>query len=104
MQAIADAEAKANKTPKITIEPWDYRFYADKVRKAKYDLDESEVKPYLQLDKLTQGMFWAAGQLYYLAFEDITGTPPVSDPIIRTFAVHTLKTQAILDDFSLATF
>src|SRR3546814_4396351 len=44
MQAIADAEAKANKTPKITIEPWDYRFYAEKVRKAKYDLDESEVR------------------------------------------------------------
>src|SRR3546814_15656698 len=44
MQAIADAEAKANKTPKITIEPWDYRFYAEKVRKAKYDLDESDVK------------------------------------------------------------
>src|SRR3546814_6176895 len=45
MQAIADAEAKANKTPKITIKPWDYRFYAEKVCKDKYDLDESEVKP-----------------------------------------------------------
>src|SRR3546814_1435207 len=56
MQAIADAEAKANKTPKITIEPWDYRFYAEKVRKDKYDLDESEVKPYLQLHKLVDGI------------------------------------------------
>src|SRR3546814_17025526 len=80
MQAIADAEAKANKTPKITIEPWDYRFYAEKVRKAKYDLDESEVKPYLQLDKLTQGMFWAAGQLYDLGFKENTGTITVFDP------------------------
>src|SRR3546814_7600271 len=74
MQAIADAEAKANKTPKITIEPWDYRFYAEKVRKDKYDLDESEVKPYLQLDKLTQGMFWAAGPLADLGFQENTRT------------------------------
>src|SRR3546814_18282530 len=93
MQAIADAEAKANKTPKITIEPWDYRFYAEKGRKAKYDLDESEVKPYLQLDKLTQGMFWAAGQLYDLGFKENTGTIPVFDPKVRTFEVYNLKTN-----------
>jgi peptidyl-dipeptidase Dcp len=58
MQGIADAEGG------FKIEPWDYRFYAEKVRKAKYDLDMNEVKPYLQLDKLREGMFWAAGQLY----------------------------------------
>ena len=50
MQAIADKEGAS-----ITIEPWDYRYYAEKVRKAKYDLDENEVKPYLQLDKLREG-------------------------------------------------
>src|SRR5262249_35995659 len=59
MQALADAE-KAG----ITIAPWDYRYYAEKVRKAKYDLDENEIKPYLQLEKLREGVFWAAGQLY----------------------------------------
>ena len=48
MQAIADARKGAG----ITIEPWDYRYYAEKVRKAKYDLDSDEVKQYLQLDKL----------------------------------------------------
>jgi len=58
MQAVADAEGAG-----IRIEPWDYRYYAEKVRKAKYDLDENEVKPYLQLDRLRDGMFWVAGQL-----------------------------------------
>nr|WP_313906798.1 M3 family metallopeptidase [Sphingopyxis sp. P1IMeth2] len=92
MQAIADAEAKAGKGPKITIEPWDYRFYAEKVRKAKYDLDESEVKPYLQLDKLRDAMFWSAGQLYDLGFRENTGTIPVFDPKVKTFEVYNLKT------------
>ena len=50
MQAIADREGAG-----ITIEPWDYRYYAEKVRKAKYDLDENEVKPYLQLEQAARG-------------------------------------------------
>ena len=105
MQAIADAEAKAGKGPKITIEPWDYRYYAEKVRKAKYDLDESEVKPYLQLDKLRDAMFWEAGQLYDLGFRENTGTIPVFDPKVKTFEVYNLKTNAnvgvlYLDNFA----
>ncbi|WP_163434396.1 M3 family metallopeptidase, partial [Escherichia coli] len=60
-QALADREGAG-----ITIEPWDYRFYAEKVRKAKYDLDESEVKPYLELGNILQGAFYAAGRLYDL--------------------------------------
>lgn len=70
MQKVADAE-KAG----ITIEPWDYRFYAEKVRKARYDLDENEIKPYLQLDKLVEGMFWAAGQTYGFMFKKVEGLP-----------------------------
>ncbi|MGE0759645.1 MAG: M3 family metallopeptidase, partial [Pirellulaceae bacterium] len=66
MQEIADAE-KAG----ITIEPWDYRYYAEKVRKAKYDLDFNQVKPYLQLEKLREGMMWAAGELYGLRFRPV---------------------------------
>jgi len=93
MQAIADADAKAGKGPKLTIEPWDYRFYAEKVRKAKYDLDESEVKPYLQLDKLRDAMFWSAGQLYDLGFRENTGKIPVFDPKVKTFEVYNLKTN-----------
>ena len=51
------------------IEPWDYRFYAEKVRKAKYDLDENELKPYFQLDKLKGGLFFMANQLYGFDFK-----------------------------------
>ena len=70
MQALATTEGA-----KITIEPWDYRFYAEKVRKAKYDLDENELKPYMQLEKLREGMFWAAGELYGFQFTPVTGVP-----------------------------
>ena len=70
MQAIADKEGA-----KIKIEPWDYRYYAEKVRKAKYDLDQNEVKPYLQLEKLREGMFWVAGQLFGFTFTPVEGVP-----------------------------
>ena len=70
MQAVADSENAG-----ITIEPWDYRYYAEKVRKAKYDLDFNEVKPYLQLDKLREAMMWAATQLYGLQFSPVSGVP-----------------------------
>ena len=70
MQAIADEEGA-----KIKIEPWDYRYYAEKVRKAKYDLDFNQVKPYLQLEKLRDAMMWAATQLYGLHFQQVSGVP-----------------------------
>jgi peptidyl-dipeptidase Dcp len=85
MQALADGEAKSGGT-KITIEPWDYRYYAEKVRKAKYDLDTNAVKPYLQLEKLREGMFWMAGQLFGFEFKPITGVP-VALPEIRVWEV-----------------
>jgi peptidyl-dipeptidase Dcp len=70
MQALADTEGA-----KIKIEPWDYRYYAEKVRKAKYDLDQNEVKPYLQLEKLREGMFWVAGQLFGFTFTPVESVP-----------------------------
>jgi peptidyl-dipeptidase Dcp len=81
MQAIADKQGAG-----IKIAPWDYRYYAEKVRKAKYDLDESEIKPYLQLEKLREGMFWVAGQLFGLRFSPVTGVP-VAQPDVRVFEV-----------------
>jgi peptidyl-dipeptidase Dcp len=81
MQKVADAE-KAG----IKIAPWDYRFYAEKVRKAKYDLDESAIKPYLQLDKIREGMFWAAGQVHGMEFKEVSGLP-VAQKDIRVFDV-----------------
>jgi len=76
MQAIIDAEKGGFK-----LQPWDYRFYAEKVRKAKYDLDMNEVKPYMQLEKLREGMFWAAGQLYGFEFKQISGVPVYHEDI-----------------------
>lgn len=65
---------------------WDYRFYAEKVRKAKYDLDQNEVKPYLQLEKLREGMFWVAGELFNLDFKQVTNVP-VYHPDVRVWEV-----------------
>lgn len=70
MQAIADKDGAG-----VKIAPWDYRFYAEKVRAARYDLDMNAVKPYLQLEKLREGMFWSAGQMYGLTFSQISNVP-----------------------------
>ena len=70
MQALADKEGA-----KITIEPWDYRYYAEKVRKAKYDLDQNEVKQYLQLDKVRDAMFFVAGEVFNFNFTPVTSVP-----------------------------
>ena len=81
MQKIADSE-KAN----IKIEPWDYRYYSEKVRKAKYDLDENEVKPYMQLEKMREGMFWMAGELFNFSFTEVKDVP-VFHPDVRVWRV-----------------
>ena len=75
-EEVADMQAYADMAgDKITIEPWDYKFYAEKVRKEKYDLDQNEVKEYLQLDKLKEGMYWVAGQIFNLSFDKLQGIP-----------------------------
>jgi peptidyl-dipeptidase Dcp len=86
-QEVADMQAVANKEgAKFKIAPWDYRYYAEKVRKAKYDLDQNEVKPYLQLEKLREGMFWVAGELFGFVFEPVSGVP-VYHPDVRVWEV-----------------
>ncbi|WP_397576741.1 M3 family metallopeptidase [Sphingorhabdus sp.] len=85
-EEVADMQAIAN-ADNITIAPWDYRFYAEKVRKAKYDLDQEAVKPYFQLDNMVAAMFDAAGKLYGMSFSENTGTVPVFEPKVRTFEV-----------------
>jgi peptidyl-dipeptidase Dcp len=87
MQAIADKENTG-----IKIEPWDYRFYAEKVRKARFDLDQNEVKPYLQLDKLREGIFWVAGALFNFNFTPVTNVP-VYHPDVRVWEVTDKKTK-----------
>jgi len=83
MQAIADKEG-AN----IKIAPWDYRYYAEKVRKDKYDLDSDEVKQYLQLDKLTDAMIYVAGELFNYNFTPVPeGSVPVFHPDVNVWEV-----------------
>ena len=83
MQAVAD-ELGHN----ITIEPWDYRYYAEKVRKKKYDLDSNEVKQYLQLDNLREAMFFVAGELFNFQFTALPeGTVPVYHPDVKVWEV-----------------
>jgi len=86
MQAIVDREAAAAGTESFAIAPWDYRYYAEKVRQAKYDLDTNAVKPYLQLEKLREGMFWVAGELFDFRFEPIADVPVVH-PEVRVWEV-----------------
>lgn len=89
MQEVADAEGAD-----ITIAPWDYRFYAEKVRKAKYDLDSNEVKQYLQLDKLREAMFMVAGELFGFRFEPVPdGSVPVFHEDVRVWEVTDKDTQ-----------
>lgn len=99
MQAVANAE-KAG----LTIEPWDYRFYAEKVRKAKYDLDEAEIKPYLELNNMVSAAFYAAGRLYDLDFKENTGEVPVFNPDVRTFVVTDRRNGSNVGLFYLDNF
>ena len=83
IQKIADAEGAG-----ITIEPWDYRYYMEKLRKDRYALDSDEVKQYLQLDKLREAMFFVAGELFDFGFTPIVdGSVSVWHPDVRVWKV-----------------
>jgi peptidyl-dipeptidase Dcp len=87
MQALADKEGA-----KIKIEPWDYRYYMEKVRKAKFDLDQNEIKPYLQLDKMREAMFMVAGELFDFNFKQVNNVP-VFHPDVTVYEVTNRKTR-----------
>ncbi|WP_460608778.1 M3 family metallopeptidase [Hymenobacter terrigena] len=89
-EEVADMLALAKKEgapANFKIEPWDYRYYAEKVRKARYDLDQNEVKQYLQLDKMREGMFWVAGELFNFSFVPVTDVP-VYHPDVKVWQVN----------------
>ena len=82
MQALIDREHGG-----FQLEPWDWQFYAEKVRKAEYDLDESAIKPYFELDRvLEDGVFYAANKLYGITFKERKDIP-VYQPDVRVFEV-----------------
>lgn len=76
MQKLANAEA----TP-VKLESWDWWYYAEKVRKAKFDLDQEELRPYFQADSVMQGAFWTANQLYGLTFEALSDYPKYHEDV-----------------------
>ncbi|MGB6131148.1 MAG: peptidyl-dipeptidase Dcp [Acidobacteriaceae bacterium] len=82
IQAVIDAQHGG-----FQLQPWDWEFYAEQVRKAKYDIDESQIKPYFELNNvLENGVFYAAHQLYGLSFKERTDIP-VWQPDVRVFEV-----------------
>jgi len=91
-EEVADMQAIANKNgDKITIEAWDYRLYAEKVRKDKYNLDSEEVKQYLQLNKLTEAMHMVAGELFNFKFTPVPeGSVPVFHEDVKVWEVTDL--------------
>ncbi|HEX8553912.1 MAG TPA: M3 family metallopeptidase, partial [Sphingomonas sp.] len=88
-EEVRDQQAIAGRS--ITIEPWDYRYYQEKVRQQRYSLSQEEVKPYFALDNIIAASYWAAGELYGLDFKEITGTVPTWHPDIRVYSVTDRK-------------
>jgi peptidyl-dipeptidase Dcp len=107
-QEVADMQQLASRQhPGLTIEPWDYLYFAEKVRKEKYDLDESEIKPYLQLDNMVAAALWSAERRFGIVFKEITGTIPVFHADMRVWEVADKDTgchRAVfyLDNFARA--
>ncbi|HZJ31856.1 MAG TPA: M3 family metallopeptidase [Vicinamibacterales bacterium] len=92
-EEVADMEAIASREHgPATIEPWDYLYYAEKVRKQRYDLDQSEVKPYLALNNMVAAALWAAEQRYGISFTEITGKVPVFHPDVLVWEVKDAAT------------
>ena len=88
MQAAIDAEQKAKGQPSFKLEPWDWAFYAEKVRQARYNFDESQLKPYFEMKNvLENGVFFAAGKLYGLTFKQRTDLP-VYQPDVTVYDVY----------------
>ena len=90
LQAVIDKEKGG-----FTLAPWDWDFYAEKVRKAEYDLDESQIKPYFELDRVLQdGVFFAANQMYGISFKERKDLP-VYRPEVRVFEVFDADSSTI---------
>jgi peptidyl-dipeptidase Dcp len=90
MQALIDRQRGG-----FRLQPWDWQYYAEQVRKAEYDLDESQIKPYFELDRvLEDGVFYAATQLYGITFRERKDLP-VYHPDVRVFEVFDASGQSM---------
>jgi peptidyl-dipeptidase Dcp len=87
IQAVIDSSAGDPASGRFALEPWDWDFYSERVRRAKYDLNDAEVKPYFELGSvLVNGVFYAANQLYGISFKELKNIP-VYQPDVRVFEV-----------------
>ena len=86
MQEISDKECENEENEAIEIQGWDWWYYAEKLRKAKYDFDENYIKPYLTVDNVRNGMFMAANKLYGITFTQNTNLP-IYYPGVETYEV-----------------
>ena len=85
MQAVMDEEIAAGLLPAgEKIQPWDWAFYAEKVRARKYALDENLTKPYFQIDSVRKGVFYAANKLYGVQFEEVPEVE-VYNPVVKAY-------------------
>src|SRR2546423_767361 len=90
MQKLIDAQSGGFK-----LQPWDWQYYSEQVRKAKYDLDESQIMPYFELNNVLQnGVFFAANKLYGLTFKERHDIP-VYNPDVRTFEIFDANGQPL---------
>jgi len=88
MQKLMDEDVAAGKLPAGSkIEPWDWWYYAEKVRKIKYDLNDDEVKPYFQIDSVRKGIFLCAEKLYGVHMEELKDVPAYNKECVQTYKV-----------------
>ena len=87
IQSVIDAKTNDAQKGGFQLQPWDWEFYSEQVRKARYDLDEAQIKPYFELNNVLQnGVFYAATQLYGITFKERTDIP-VYQPDVKVFEV-----------------
>ncbi|MEO6918002.1 MAG: M3 family metallopeptidase [Collimonas sp.] len=95
MQQLIDRQAKAKHGKPFKLQPWDWGFYSEQVRKARYNFDESQIKPYFELNNVLQdGVFYAAHELYGLTFKERTDLP-VYQQDVRVFEVFNADGSAL---------
>ena len=99
MQAFAWTE-----DPRLTIEPWDYLYYAERVGQSTYNIDAAQLTPYFELGRMLDAAIWSAEQRYGVAFKEITGSVPVFHPDVRVWDVTDVSSGAHRGLFYLDTF
>ena len=88
--AVKSAKAEIYDMEKVAghaIEPWDWWYYAEKVRKAKYDLDDDQIRPYFKIDNVVKGIFTAAHTLYGINAELLEGVPSYNPAVVKTYKI-----------------